>query len=134
MANKARRLLIQIGKTLPFALCFIILLSYTESVIALATENYVEYGETIILNKPISFAIAEYFEYDLLTVAVILIISVAIEVCKWNLLATLYAAIQLTERSFFDFELEPFMIYAICIANIIVCVFFVYKGVKILLK
>lgn len=134
MANKARRLLIQIGKTLPFALCFIILLSYTESFIALATENYVEYGETTILYKPISFAIAEYFEYDLLTVAVILIISIAIEVCKWNLLATLYTAIQLTERSYFDFELEPSMIYAICIANIIVCVFFVYKGVKTLLK
>lgn len=39
--------------------------------------------------------------------------------------------INLLEKSYFDFELEPTYIYAICIANIIVAGYLTYKGIKI---
>lgn len=132
MANKARKLLINLGKSLPFALCFVLLISYTESVFSLITANYVEYGGVTILYTPISFYIAEWFEYDLLTVTVIFITSIAIEACKWNLFASVYLAINLAQKSYISTELEPWTICTVAITNALISAFFVYKGIIII--
>lgn len=134
MINKARRFLIKIGKALPFVICFLLTLHYSECVIALLSESYLLYDGFTILYTPISFMIGGFVEYNLQMLLVLCVISIAIETCIYNKLACLYLGVNLLEKSYFDFKLEPSMIYAICIANIIVCVFFVYKGVKILLK
>ena len=42
--------------------------------------------------------------------------------------------VHLTEKSYFDFELEPTTIYIICLANIIVAGYITYKGIKILIQ
>lgn len=134
IANNARRLLINLGKALPFIVCFLVFLSYMEGTCAVLTENYIYFRDYVLPNKPISFAIGEYFEYDIMSVLVMFIISVAVETCVWNKLAVLYLALHLVLKSYLDFELEPYAIYAISISQILISGFFVYKGVRILLS
>ena len=134
MITTFRRLLIQIGKTLPFVLCSIVFISYLEMAFSSATSDYLLYDGMVILNTPISFFIGRYFEYDLLVCIISLIMSIAIEACRWNLLATFYLFVHLAEKSFFDFELDVWQIYIIAIANLIVSGYFTYKGITIFLK
>ena len=134
MITTFRRLLIQIGKTSPFVLCSIVFISYLEMAFASATSDYLLYDGMVILNTPISFFIGRYFEYDLLVCIISLIMSIAIEACRWNLWATFYLFVHLAEKSFFDFELDVWQIYIIAIANLIVSGYFTYKGITIFLK
>lgn len=133
MITTFRRLLIHVGKMLPFVLCSIVFVSCLEIAFAAATSNYLLYDGVVILNTPISFFIGRYFEYDLLVCVISLITSIAIQACKWNLWATFYLFFHLLEKFYFDFELEPTTIYIICLANLIVSGYFTYKGIKILL-
>lgn len=133
LANKARRTLITIGKMIPFVLCFIVSIAYLETIYALFFEQYLYFWDCTILNTPISFYIGNIMEYDLLVCIVTLIISIAIEACKWNLWATFYLFVHLAEKSYFDFELKPTSIYIICIANIIVAGYLTWKGISIYL-
>lgn len=130
----ARISLIRIGKVLPFIVCLVASISYFESCWALCTEDYILYDSYVILNKPISFFIGRYFEYNLQMLVVLFVISVAIETCIYNKLACLYLGVNLLEKSYFDFELEQTTIYIICIINIAVSFYLTYKGIKILLK
>lgn len=132
MINQARRLLINIGKMLPFVVCFLVLLNYAESLYAMMTEDYLSYDGCIILNTPIAFYIGSHFEYNIQMLVVLCVISLAIETCFYNKLACLYLCVNLFEKSYFDFELEPYQIYIIIAVNIIASGFFVYKGVKII--
>ena len=134
MINRFRRLLIQVGKVLPFAVCFLVVINFTETVFALATNDFLMYDGIVIPNTRISFFIGHYFEYNIQMLVVLCIISVAIETCIYNKLACLYLGINLLEKSYFDFELEPTTIYIICLANIIVAGYLTVKGIKILLR
>lgn len=132
MITMFRRLLIQIGKILPFVICAIVMFAYIESVISLLCCDYIKYGDCILLNTRISFAINEFIEYDWQMLAVLVITSFAVETCAWNKLACLYLLVNLVEKSYFDFELEPTYIYVICLANIVVAGYLTYKGLNIL--
>jgi hypothetical protein len=130
MINSFRRLLIRIGKILPFVLCFIVCISYTESLYG----NIIVYGDISFIETPISFFVAEYFEYDLLSLAVMLTISVAIETCYWNKLAIIYLCINLYERSYFattEISEEAALLFAIL--NIITSGFLAFKGIYLLI-
>jgi hypothetical protein len=129
---KARTLLIRLGKVLPFIVCFIITISYTESVFALLTNDFIGYDGYVIPNKPISFFIGQYFEYNIQTLFVLSVISIAIQTCLYNKLACLYLGVNLIEKSYFDFEIEVNTVYVIAIINIIVSAWIIYKGIKIL--
>ena len=131
---KARVLLINMGKMLPFILCCVIAIAYIESFISLAIQDFVVWNGCIILNNSISWFVGKYFEYDLVTLVALLVFSISTETCYWNKLACLYLGINLFEKSYFDFELEPWTIYTICIANIIVAGYLTYKGIAILTK
>lgn len=134
MITKIRRLLIQIGKVLPFIVCALMCLNYAESAFSLLTGNFLSYDDVVILNTPLSFFIGHYFEYNVQMLAVLVIISFAVETCVYNKLACLYLGINLIEKSYFDFELEPTTIYIICVLNILVAGFITWKGLIILLK
>ena len=120
MITKFRRLLIRIGKVLPFIICLLVCVNYTESLFSLATNGLIEWNGTTILHTPISFFIGQYFEYNVQMLVVLVIISCAVETCLFNKLACLFLCINLLEKSYFDFELEPTIIYIICLANILV--------------
>ena len=130
MINSFRRLLIRIGKILPFVLCFIVCISYTESLYG----NIIVYGDISFIETHISFFVAEYFEYDLLSLVVMLTISVAIETCYWNKLAIIYLCINLYERSYFattEISEEAALLFAIL--NIITSGFLAFKGIYLLI-
>ena len=133
MIHKARIFLIRLGKVLPFIVCLLVTISYSESVFALATNNIIAYDNYYILAKPISFFIGNYFEYNLQMLVVLTIISVAVETCIYNKMACGYLGINLFEKYYFDFELEPTTIYAICMANVIVGGYLFYKGFRIVI-
>lgn len=132
MINAFRRLLIRAGKVLPFMVCFLVCFCYAESLYALITDDYLLYDDVVILNAKTSFFIGSYFEYNLQMLVVLCIVSIAIQTCFYNKLACLYLGVNLLEKSYFDFELYPEYIYAICIVNILICGFFCYKGLRII--
>lgn len=129
-----RRLLINVGKILPFVVCSIVLISYIENVYALTIEDYMYYDGYYVLNKQVSNFIGSIFEYNIQTLAVLVLISFAISTCIYNKIACLYLGINLLEKYYFDFELEPTTIYIICLANIIIAGYLTFKGIKILIN
>lgn len=133
VANKARRVLINLGKSLPFVICFIVFIGYLESLIALMTQDFLKYDDCVTLNTRLSFIVACYVKYDLLIVIVATILAYALETCKWHRYAVYYALIQLGEKQYLNFELEPTTIYLICLANIIIAGYLTYNGIKIIL-
>lgn len=134
MINEFRRLLIRIGKILPFVVCFLVSLNYAETAFALATNDWFYYDGMVIPNTRFSFFIGHYFEYNLQMLVVLSIISIAIETCIYNRLACFYLGVNLMEKSYFDFELYDTYIYAICIVNTLVCSWIIYRGVKMQFK
>lgn len=87
----------------------------------------------VVLNKPISFFIGSYFEYNLQALVIITIISFAIETCKWNKLAIVYLGFQLLEKHYFStVELDIWFYFIVSVLNAILCAFFMYKGVRII--
>ena len=134
LVYRTRVALINLGKMLPFLICVVVFVSYAESAFALATSDFLDTDNAIILNKPLSWLIADYFRYNIVTIVVLTILSYAINACKWNKLALLYLSIQLCEKEYFlTIELDEFVIYAICTINITVCSYLIYKGTKNLL-
>ena len=134
MIHKARIWLIRLGKVLPFVVCFIVMLSYSETAFNLATNDLNDWCGIVIPSKPISWFISGYFEYNLQMLVVLVILSIAIQTCVYNKLACGYLGVNLAEKSYFDFELEPTTIYIICIANIIIAGYLTIKGIKMLLS
>ena len=134
MIHKARVWLIRLGKVLPFVICFIVMLSYSETAFNLATNDLFSWRGIVIPSKPISWHIGRYFEYNLQMLVVLCIISIAIETCIYNKLACGYLGVNLAEKSYFDFELEPTTIYIVCIVNILVAGYLTIKGIKILIQ
>lgn len=131
LAYRMRVALINTGKMLPFLICVVVFVSYAESTFALATSDFLDTDDAIILNKPLSWLIADYFRYNIVTIVVLTILSYAINACKWNKLALLYLAIQLYEKEYFlTIELDAFVIYIICVVNMIICSYLIYKGIK----
>jgi hypothetical protein len=132
---KARIFLIRFAKVFPFVLCGIICFSYTESVYALLNENYMALDDSIVLDKPLSRFIGEWFVYDWRTIAVATIFSLAFETCWHNKACIIFACVNAWERDYFlTIELEPTYIYLICLANIIVAGYLTIKGISILTR
>lgn len=131
IVNVARRLLVNTGKSLPFAICAIVLISYTESLYAIITESYVDYGDYVSLRKPISEFIGGIFEYDWMTVVVLSILSISLETCIWNKISVLYLVAHLLFKNYIkNIEIDSVDVYAIAMTNITICWFLVAKGLK----
>ena len=96
---RARKHMIYLGKVLPFFICAIVTISYLECLYALFKYEYIQVGDSVYLNKPLSFFIGEYFELAFPTWLFLAITTIAIRTCKWNKLAVLYLAFQLFEQS-----------------------------------
>jgi hypothetical protein len=134
LITKARYGLIRMGKVLPFVVCGIVCISYIEDIYALLSNNYMNFADGAYLSKSLSWFIGNYFTYDIVMLFVLVVLSIAIETCYWNKLACLYLGINLLEKSYFDFELEPTTIYIICTLNMIIAGFLTFRGLKILLS
>lgn len=134
MIHQSRVLLIRLGKVLPFVVCSVVMLSYAETIFSLTMDDLTNWNGSVIPTYIVSWFIGSYFEYNLQMLVVLCIVSIAIQTCFYNILACLYLGVNLLEKSFFDFELEPTTIYLICLANIVVAGYLTYKGIRILMK
>ena len=85
MVTLFRKLLIRLGKTIPFVLAFILLVGYVETIYSIITNNtIVDAEENIIYNLPISFFLADIVYIDWLDVLLVWILCVALELCKYS--------------------------------------------------
>jgi hypothetical protein len=85
MVTLFRKLLIRLGKTIPFVLAFILLVGYVETIYSIITNNtIVDAEENIIYNLPISFSIADIVYIDWLDVLLVWILCFALELCKYS--------------------------------------------------
>lgn len=129
IATRARRLLINIGKALPFAICGIVLLSYLETLYAIVNDKLLVFNDYTTYYKPISQLIGCYFEYDWMSVIVLTIISFAVETCVWNKYAVLYLALHLIFKQWtITKEFLPMHIAGLCLINIVITTILCYKG------
>ena len=133
IAWNARKLVIGIGKLLPFVVCGVVIISYAESLFSLALSDYLYYDGTMILNTPLSFLVGQIFEYDVMAFAIMIVLGLAIEACRWNILTTFYLGLHLLEKSYLDFELEPLYIFVVIIVNLVISCYLMYRGIKNLL-
>ena len=134
-ALKARYALINVGKMLPFVMCFIVCMSYVENLYALMSESYLVTPHYTALCKPISFAIAGIFEYDWGVVAVLVIMAYALETCYWNKLTVLYLLLHLIFKNYVqDIVFDETEVYIVSIVNAAISFFLSYKGAEILVK
>ena len=135
MIHWFRTLLIRVAKILPFVFCFILILSYYECIVSLCIGSFSNYESYTIPYNPISWAIAGIAEYGWNTLAILAILSIAVETCIWNKLSIAYLGLNLYEKNFFaNIELYDETVIVICIANIVVSSLLVYKGCKIYIR
>ena len=134
VVHQSRILLIRFAKVFPFILCFLVTISFSETLFAMLIESYANLDGCVIPNKPISWFIARQYEYGIYSVIFALALSIAFETCIWNKLSIAYLTFALFEKSYFDFEMDVWLIYVICLANILVAGYLTYKGIRILLK
>jgi hypothetical protein len=85
MVTLFRKLLIRLGKTIPFVLAFILLVGYVETIYSIITNNtIVDAEENIIYNLPTSFFLADIVYIDWLDVLLVWILCFALELCKYS--------------------------------------------------
>ena len=85
MVTLFRKLLIRLGKTIPFVLAFILLVGYVETIYSIITNNtIIDAEENIIYNMPISFFLADIIYIDWLDVLLVWILCFALELCKYS--------------------------------------------------
>lgn len=131
MIHSFRVLLIRLGKVSPFLITFLVFISYVESLLALMTNSLAEYNGEVVLYKPLSWAIASYFEYDMYVVAFLTILAIAIETCIWNKLALLYLFVQLIEKGLLvHVMIELWAYYIIVITNALISIVLTLKGIR----
>lgn len=132
---QVRKVLVNLGKILPFVLTFILCISYSESLFSVITQRYVEYGEHTILETNLSYWLAQIFEYDWLSLFVLFTLSISLETCIYNKMACGMLAINLLEKTYLSqIELYPTTICIICLCNILVCGWLTFKGITIYLR
>ena len=135
LVYKSRIGLIRFAKVFPFLLCFIVLISLSETLFALLISDFVTLDGSLTPNTLLAWFIADKYEFEIYSVLAAIFISIAFETCVWNKASEIYLLVLLKQQTYFPtIELYIEYIYAICIANIALCGLFCYKGIKILLN
>ena len=135
LVYKSRIGLIRFAKVFPFLLCFIVLISLSETLFALVLSDFVVFDGGVTPNTPFAWFIGEKYEIGIYSVLLAIFLSIAFETCVWNKASEIYLLVLLKQQTYFQtIELYIEYIYAICIANILICAFFCYKGITIFLK
>ena len=135
LVYKSRIGLIRFAKVFPFLLCFIVLISLSETLFALLISDFVTLDGSLTPNTPLAWFIADKYEFEIYSVLAAIFLSIAFETCVWNKASEIYLLVLLKQQTYFPtIELYIEYIYANCIANILIYAFFCYKGITIFLK
>ena len=131
LAYKARHVLVMLAKLLPFALCAIVCVAYIENIASLSIQDYYIGKDGVTLHTPISWWIADLYEYNWYAIILCIVLAIAMSTCIWNRLAVLYLALHLLFKRYIEtIELEEYQIYLLCLINILINVILIYKGLK----
>ena len=131
----ARRGIIWIGKYAPFVIVAIVTISNIEALYALLLSNYIEFNNTLMYNKPISWWIGERFELSIAWIAALAVLSVGVEACIWNRACIAFLAVVLWQKDFFlEHTINETYFAVVLIINSTIGVLLVFKGLKILLS
>ena len=135
LVYKSRVGLIRFAKVFPFLLCFIVIVSLSETLFALVLNDFVVFDGSVTPNTPFAWFVGEKFEIGIYSVLLAIFLSIAFETCVWNKLSDIYLLTYIKQQTYFPtIEIEPMVIYIICLANIIVAGYLTFKGISILIK
>ena len=134
MEHLCRKLLIRIGKVIPFVLAFIVLVGYVENVYSVLTDRICidEYGMAFYY-CPFSTWISNLVYIDWFDVLLLYIIAFALEFCKYNLRAVHYLLLNLVVRFVLEhFYLPNPVLIHLCAFMALLGLYCVYGGIKVL--
>lgn len=130
-----RKLLIRIGKVIPFLLAFILLVNYLEIIYSIAYDvTIMDFNGYLIYTTPISNHIGDMVYIDWFDVLLVYVLCFALELCKY----TFRCAHLLLLNSAFRFVVERFdipnsIIIALCVFMALCAIICLYGGIRILI-
>ena len=136
MVTLFRKLLIRLGKTIPFVLAFILLVGYVETIYSIITNNtIIDAEDNIIYNMPISFFLADIVYIDWFDVLLVWILCVALELCKYSFRCAYLITLNLPFRWLVaHFYIESGIVVGIASFMALCGLYCVHGGIKILLS
>ena len=79
--------------------------------------------------------VANILEYDFLGWLTLSVISISVQTCLTNKLSLLYLLANIGQKEYFaNVEIETTTAIIVAVINAVICGYFTYKGVKILLR
>lgn len=104
MVHLCRKLLIRIGKVIPFVLAFIVLVGYVENVYSVLTDRICidEYGMAFYY-CPFSTWISNLVYIDWFDVLLVWILCFALELCKYSFRCAYYLLLNLFVRTSLEY-------------------------------
>ena len=134
MVTLFRKLLIRLGKTIPFVLAFILLVGYVETIYSIITNNtIVDAEENITYNLPISFSLADIVYIDWLDVLLVWILCFALELCKYSFRCAYLITLNLPFRWFVEnYQTTDNVIITCSFVMTLLSLLCLYGGIKVI--
>ena len=136
MVTLFRKLLIRVGKVIPFVFAFIVVISHIESIFAILNDDIVlDFEGYYTYNVPISNYIGNIVYIDWFDVLLLYVLAVALEFCWRNMLAVHYLLLNLAIRTLVEhFYIESGIVVGIASFMALAGLYCVYGCIKILLS
>lgn len=136
IANQFRKILITMGKFIPFIFAFIVVVGYSETIHAVINQlTIIDMEGDYYYLRPVSEFIGNYIYIDWFDVFILYILAFALEYCKYNLRAVHYVALNLIVRTVVErFVLDDWVIILISAIMALCGLYCIYGGFKILLS
>lgn len=136
MTTFFRKLLIRIGKVIPFVFAFIVVISHIESIYAILNDDIIlDLEGYYSYNVPISNYIGNIVYIDWFDVLLLYVLAVALEFCWRNMLSVHYLLLNLAVRTLVEhFYIESGIVVGIAGFMALAGLYCIYGGFKILLS
>ena len=136
MVTLFRKLLIRVGKVIPFVFAFIVVISHIESIFAILNDDIIlDLEGYYTYNVPISNYIGSIIYIDWFDVLLLYVLAVALEFCWRNMLAVHYLLLNLAVRTLVEhFYIESGIVVGIASFMALAGLYCVCGGFKILLS
>ena len=134
MVTLFRKLLIRVGKVIPFVFAFIVVISHIESIYAILNDDIIlDLEGYYTYNVPISNYIGNIVYIDWFDVLLLYILAIALEFCWRNMLAVHYLLLNMAVRTLVEHVYVEGGIFVGLASFMALCgLYCVYGGIKIL--
>ena len=136
MVTLFRKLLIRVGKVIPFVFAFIVVISHIESIFAILNDDIIlDLEGYYTYNVPISNYIGNIVYIDWFDVLLLYVLAVALEFCWRNMLAVHYLLLNLAVRTLVEyFYLDWWVIVGLASFMALCGLYCICGGITIFLK